>query len=272
MTTEQQNLPIGVFDSGVGGLTVLSALQALLPNENFIYLGDTARLPYGSKSKQTVVQYAHQGANILVDLKVKCLVVACNTASSVAIEDLQASFAPIPVIGVIEPGARACTQTTSQGKVLVLATESTTQWHAYKKAISSINQNIEVIEKPCPLFVALAEEGWTHGALVDEIVQEVLKDTVTQAYDCVVLGCTHYPMLKDAIAKCYPGVAIIDSATVVAKEVQSQLCQQNLQKSSGQGKIQYLATDSIERFKRMASRFMGHALSDDDNIRHQDVS
>jgi glutamate racemase len=268
---DMNTLPIGVFDSGVGGLTVLQSLKQALPTEDFIYLGDTARLPYGSKSKQTVIQYAHQAAGIL-DKKVKCLVVACNTASSVALDDLQKSFPNLPIIGVVEPGAQACVNTVQSGKVLVLATESTTRWHAYQQAIASLNTKITVTELPCPLFVALAEEGWTNGVLVEQIAHEVLKDSLNETYGCVVLGCTHFPMLKGVIAKCFNQVPVIDSASVVAAAVKTRLSHEKLlNPKKCQAKIDFIATDSIERFKAMASKFMGIDLSHDQIVLHSDT-
>ncbi|HET9843448.1 MAG TPA: glutamate racemase [Gammaproteobacteria bacterium] len=248
---------IGVFDSGVGGLTVLRELVKMCPNENFMYLGDTARLPYGTKSKETVIQYALSAAKILLEHNIKCLIVACNTASSVALPALQKAFPHIPVFGVIEPGAKACCEHRQSGKIVVLATESTTRWHAYQKAIHQLNPSLEVIEWACPLFVPLVEEGWTSGPLVKEIVKEVLAPILNMPMEMLVLGCTHYPILKDVIAEVIPNTTIIDSASTTAQELLQLLKVNKLENNSPQrGTLQFMATDGLERFSRIANRFL----------------
>ena len=257
----KKDLPIGVFDSGVGGLTVLKALMEACPNEDYIYLGDTARLPYGTKSKETVIQYALSSSKILVQEGIKCLVVACNTASSVALPTLQAAFHPIPVIGVIEPSAGALASQIEYGKVLILATESTTKWHAYQQAIHVLNPALEVLEWPCPLFVALAEEGWTEGPLVSQIVEEVLKPVLTHKLQGIILGCTHFPLLQGVIQELVKEVPIIDSAHSVAKVLSDYLADHQLQnEGTYKRQIKFLATDGIERFARVANRFLGLKL------------
>lgn len=258
--------PIGVFDSGVGGLTVLSALKDLLPNEDFIYLGDTARLPYGTKSASTVVSYAKQCVNSLWQHDIKYCVIACNTASSVAVDSLREQLPQLPIMGVVEPGAKAIANTIKEGRALVLATDSTTKWHAYKKQVATIAPKIEVVEWACPLFVSLAEEGWTKGPLVEQIIAKVLDGVKDEPFNCVTLGCTHFPMLKQAIANVMSGVPIIDSASVVAKALKSSLEDKQLLNPQSKGKIQFLATDSIDRFRLMASRFMGVDLSHDEVV------
>lgn len=254
----QSAKPIGVFDSGVGGLTVLKALKEACPNEDFVYLGDTARLPYGTKSKETVIQYALNGAQMVMEQEVKCLVVACNTASSVALPALRTKFPGTPIIGVIEPGAQVVHQRIAGGKILVLATEGTTRWHAYQQALLAVNPELEVVEWPCPLFVALAEEGWTHGPLVKDIVKEVLKSKLQETYAGVLLGCTHFPLLEDVIQDHFQGVPIINSAQAVAASMVRHLAQENLANQQDHaGQIQFFATDGLERFATMAKRFMG---------------
>ncbi len=262
---KQANKPIGVFDSGVGGLTVLSALKKQLPHENFIYLGDTARLPYGTKSKETVIQYAKHCVQLLADLDVKYCVIACNTASSVAISGLTKAFPDLPILGVVEPGADAIAA-KGPGQALVLATDSTTQWHAYQQAVAQRSAEINVVEWACPLFVSLVEEGWTQGALVESIVHEVLKGISHQSFDTVTLGCTHFPMLKAIISRVFPQAEVIDSSNVVAQVLKKELVSQQLENNLGRGDVQFLATDSIERFSKMASRFLGIQLPFDEVI------
>ncbi|MET0840864.1 MAG: glutamate racemase, partial [Methyloceanibacter sp.] len=214
--------PIGVFDSGMGGLTVLKALTARLPNERFVYLGDTARLPYGTKSAETVQAYALQATRLLLDEGVKMLVVACNTASAVALGLLQEAFAPLPVVGVIEPGARAGVAATSNRRIAVIATEGTVRGGAYARAIRRLMSDAEVTQQPCGVFVALAEEGWIDGPVVAGVVQRYLDDifvagAVEAHPDTLVLGCTHFPVLAPAIASVIgPAVTIVDSAATTA--------------------------------------------------------
>lgn len=264
-----KDLPIGVFDSGVGGLTVLRALHQALPNENFLYLGDTARLPYGTKSPQTVKEYALNASEILVATGVKALVIACNTASAVALEALQEKFYPLPVIGVIAPGAKASLQIHSQDPIVVLATESTAKWHAYQEIISMLAPERTVIEWPCQLLVALAEEGWCEGNLVQEIISKLLTPLFSHLGEtqpaCILLGCTHFPVLKDAIVATIKHIPIIDPAQSLASEVISLLTNQNLVRSNATKPItQFMATDGIDRFARVAQTFLGHPITSDD--------
>src|SRR5256885_10560564 len=199
-----RNKPIGVFDSGMGGLTVVKSLISLLPNEELIYLGDTARLPYGSKSPETVKRYAVQCARALLRYDIKMLVIACNTASATALGDLSQALAPTPVIGVIEPGADAAVQVARSGHIAVLATEGTVKGGAYVRAIHARNPKAQVTQNACPLFVALAEEGVTEGAIPELVAQRYLQPLLEdQRYrpECLVLGCTHFPVLHDVIAE-----------------------------------------------------------------------
>jgi glutamate racemase len=251
--------PIGVFDSGVGGLTVLKALAAELPREHFVYLGDTARLPYGTKSPETVARYALQAAEALSEYGVKCLVIACNTASSVGLPAIRERIHGVPIIGVIEPGAEAACAASSSGHIAVIATEGTVRGGAYQEAILRLRGRARVIAQPTQLFVALAEEGLHEGPIAESVVRHYL-DPVFGAMsppDTLVLGCTHFPMLAGAIrAAVGPDVHIVDSAATTAKSVRETLDRESLTRREGEGTTRFLATDSIERFARIGSRFL----------------
>ncbi len=259
--------PIGVFDSGVGGLTVLRALRAELPAESFIYLGDTARLPYGTKSGHTVARYALQAADELVERGIKCLVVACNTASAAALPALQQRYAEIPVIGVIEPGARAACAASRSGRIAVLATESTVRGGAYTQAIARLRPDARVTAIACAVFVALAEEGWTDGAVVEAAASRYLaplRAAGAAGPDALVLGCTHFPVLGQAIAAAVgPGLRIVDSAATTAAAVRQELATRDLLRSVGGDTpvVELLATDGIERFAAVGGRFLGAPIA-----------
>jgi glutamate racemase len=256
-------LPIGVFDSGVGGLTVLRALRGALPAESYIYLGDTARLPYGTKSEHTVARYALQAADELVERGIKCLVVACNTASAAALPALQQRYAELPVIGVIEPGARAACAASRNGRIAVLATESTVRGGAYTRAIARIRPDAQVTAIACALFVALAEEGWTDGAVASAAAERYLaplRAAGAAAPDTLVLGCTHFPVLQAVIAAAAgERVRIVDSAATTASEVSSLLGARGLQRPAAAGAptLRFLATDAVSRFAAVGGRFLG---------------
>jgi len=255
---------IGVFDSGVGGLTVLRALRERLPGESFVYLGDTARLPYGTKSRETVVRYSLQCAARLVERDIKALVVACNTASAVALEALRERFAPLPVIGVVEPGARAAVAATRSGSIAVIATEGTVQGGAYQRAISQLRFEVRIVARACPLFVALAEEGWTEGAIVESIAHRYLDDIFLPGAgrpDTLVLGCTHFPVLKDALARVVgEDVRIVDSALTTAEAVHELLLARDLETDEPDARLEMLATDGAQRFARVGGVFAGAPL------------
>jgi glutamate racemase len=223
---------IGIFDSGMGGLTVMRALMARLPNESFIYLGDTARLPYGTKSGETVTRYAVQAASVLVRRHVKLIVVACNTASSVALPALGAALAPMPVIGVVEPGAQAAVNVAPNGPIAVLATESTVRGEAYVRAIHSLSSDAEIVQQACPLFVPLAEEGLVEGPIAELIAERYLAPLFAPGRmrpRCVVLGCTHFPVLQSVIAKAVGNdVPLVDSATTTAQAVMRLLAERDI--------------------------------------------
>jgi len=261
MVEECCDLPIGVFDSGVGGLTVLNALRQALPDESLLYLGDTARVPYGTKSAESVTRYAAQAAAALINRKIKLLVIACNTASAVAVEPLQTIFPNIPVVGVIDPGAKACSLQTQTGSVGVIATEGTVTNGAYQQAISRIMPQAKVHSQPCSMFVALAEEGWHSGELVEQIVSRCLEPLLQShqqeaPIDTLVLGCTHFPVLKDAISNiCGDEIAIVDSATTTANEVAALLDKHQIAAVKKRSVVNFLVTDGPERFVRVASHF-----------------
>lgn len=254
------SLPIGIFDSGVGGLTVLRALREQLPHESFIYLGDTARLPYGTKSADSVVRYSLQAAEFLVARGIKYLVIACNTASAVAIDVLRERFAPLPVMGVIEPGAMAGCAASRSGSIAVIATEGTVNGGAYQRAIAAVRPQAVVIARACSLFVALAEEGWTDGHIAEDIAHRYLDDLFATAggADTLVLGCTHFPALADALRKVVgPGVSIVDSAHTTAQHLREELTAQQLLGTDPLPKMTLLATDGPQRFAHVGSRFLG---------------
>lgn len=262
--------PIGVFDSGVGGLTVLKALEERLPAEDYLYLGDTARLPYGAKSPQSVTRYALQCTRLLADRGIKLLVVACNTASSVALPALTAAYPGLPVVGVVRPGARAGCRLTRTRRLAVIATEGTVAGGAYQAAIREFCPEMEIIALACPLFVALAEEGWTEGEVAEAAARRYLAPLFAGPAagrpDTLVLGCTHFPLLETAIARVAgPGVAIVDSAATTAAEVAGRLAASGLAAPRpGPGAARFLATDGAARFARVGGRFLGRDLAESD--------
>jgi len=256
------NNPIGVFDSGIGGLTVLKAIIELLPNENTVYLGDTARVPYGTKSRETVIRYSLENSSFLRDKGVKLIVAACNTASAYAIGELTTAF-DIPVIGVIEPGARAAIEANSDGKIGVIGTEGTMGSHAYSKVISAIKKNAFVIEKACPLFVPLVEEGFMGEKATALIAEKYLEGLKKEDIDTLVLGCTHYPLLKEAISEVMGNsVRLVDSAESTAKEVKRLLMERGLERKTENniGEHRFFVTDSPGRFVRVGRIFFGEHL------------
>ncbi len=266
--TSDIDLPVGIFDSGVGGLTVLKAIRAELPAENLIYLGDTARLPYGTKSPRSIERYATQATEKLRERGMKMLVVACNTASAVALNALREQMRPLPVIGVIEPGARAAVSAKPGGSHLVLATEATVRLGAYRKAIAALDPAATVREQACELLVALAEEGWTTGEIACASIRRYLHEAGEQELraDSIILGCTHFPLLKSAIRSVVPDdVLIIDSATTTAAVVADALQARGLlQEAHGDGRLSLLATDGAQRFALVGGRFLGKSLTADD--------
>jgi glutamate racemase len=255
--------PIGVFDSGVGGLTVLRALTEALPAQDFIYLGDTARLPYGTKSADTVSRYSLQCAQALLERGIGALVVACNTASASALGSLRARHPQLPVIGVIEPGATAAIAASRSQHIAVIATEGTIRGGAYQREIRRHNPAARILPRACSMFVALAEEGWTSGPVAEAVARRYLDPLFAQddAPDTLVLGCTHFPILAEAIRAVLPAaVRIVDSAATTA-ETLAQRMTPPAGAARGRGCIRWLATDDAERFARVGGRFFGTALN-----------
>ena len=266
-----RNRPIGIFDSGVGGLTVYRALHERLPNERFVYLGDTARVPYGTKSLATVERYAVENSRFLAAHGIKLLVVACNTASALALPAIRSAIS-VPVIGVIEPGSRAAVEVAEGGAIGVIATEATVQSQAYAKAIASIGCASKVIQRACPLFVPLAEEGWANT----DVARIVARDYLTQFNEtnlgALVLGCTHYPILKEVISETVGSeVKLIDSGAATARDVESLLESSDLTHEDTLGLYDerqlcddldhFYVTDAADRFAKVAERFLGSAPS-----------
>ncbi len=258
-------LPIGLFDSGVGGLTVLRAMRARMPGESFLYLGDTARLPYGTKSRDTIIRYALQVTAKLVERKIKLLVVACNTATAASLPALRRAYPEIPVIGVVEPGARAACRASRGGDIAVIATESTIRGRAYDEAILRIRPDARVIGLACPLFVPMVEDGLVEGELAEGIAARYLdgifrtpRERGEKVPDCLVLGCTHFPLLAEAIAHVVgPDVTLVDSAATTAQAVKEILEKEGLCSRNERGETSFMTTDDAERFARMGGRFLG---------------
>jgi glutamate racemase len=264
--TESPSTPtIGVFDSGFGGLTVLAALIRKLPNARYAFIGDTARLPYGSKSRRTIARYAVESTQFLVHEEgAEFLVIACNTASALALDAIQEAVS-VPVLGVIEPGATAAQAASQTGDVLVIATDATVQSHAYKAACAA--QNLRAYEKACPLLVPLVEEGWINHHVTDAVVRIYLGELTSDAAaagmsaDTLVLGCTHYPLLRPLIERAAPrGITVIDSAESTAEAAAALInggASANLRAGDQPTEIHCFATDSVDKFERLGSRFLG---------------
>jgi glutamate racemase len=250
----------------MGGLTVMRALIAHLPNESFVYLGDTARLPYGSKSPDTVTRYAVQCAGALARYDIKLLVVACNTASATALPALTQALAPVPVLGVIEPGAEAAVAAAPKGRIAVIATEGTVKGGAYERAIRARDPHATVVQQPCPLFVALAEEGLIEGPIAELVTKRYLDPVLAEADpECLVLGCTHFPALKTVIAKVAgTGVKLVDSAATTAAAAARLLDARHLRRTDSSAEApRFLATDAPERFARVGEIFLGRKIPAD---------
>jgi glutamate racemase len=253
--------PIGVFDSGVGGLTVVKALLHRLPHENIVYFGDTARVPYGPKSAQVIREYAAEDTDLLLEHDVKLIVIACNTVSAVALDVVQ-KRAKVPVIGVIQPGAEAAVRTTRRKRVGVIGTVGTIASNAYGNAIRQIDPTVQVFGQACPLFVPLAEEGWIGHKATELIAREYLFPLNVQKIDTLVLGCTHFPLLADVIRKVlHPGVSIIDSAGATAAVVAQTLGELNLSnQSTMKANVQFFVSDLPHHFNAVGERFLGQTL------------
>lgn len=262
MNFMEKEKPIGVFDSGIGGLTVVKRIASTLPNENIVYFGDTARVPYGTKSNQTVIEYSIQNATFLMEKNVKAIVVACNTASSVALPALKERF-DVPVIGVIQPGAHFALRTTQNGRIGVIGTRATISNIAYSKAIHALNAEFKVFEKACPLFVPLAEEGWINHDATKLIAEEYLKEFRQLDIDTLVLGCTHYPLLFDIIQEVIgEKVTLIDSGIAAAEVVRRAIERIGLQTNSNStGNYDFYVSDVPTKFREVAELFFGKPVN-----------
>lgn len=265
---------IGVFDSGFGGLTVLKALLELIPAAEYAYFGDTARLPYGSKSVETVARYAVEATQYLESQGAQMLVIACNTATALALDRIAAA-AHVPVVGVVEPGAEAAAAATKNRKIVVIGTEATVTSHAYRKALEARGLNAR--EKSCPLLVPLVEEGWVDHAVTEQVARIYLNEAFADGFrdgDTLVLGCTHYPLLKPLLQRVTPEhVSIVDSAESTARDVAGRLREKELRASGeeerrGLPRLKFFATDSTEKFQRLGQRFLGIPI---ENVLHVDL-
>lgn len=253
-----KNRPIGIFDSGVGGLTVLKEIKRILPFEDIIYFGDTARVPYGNKSKSTIIEFSTQNILFLLRKKVKMVVVACNTSSALALQYLKSVFS-IPVLGVIEAGAQKSLSVTKNKRIGIIGTKSTIESASYKKYILKRQKLTKVYSQYCPLFVPLVEEGILRGPLVDEAMNRYLKGLKNKGIDTIILGCTHYPLLKSQIARFLKGVTIVDSAKEVARHTYQLLKERDLINTAHirkKGRVDFYVTDEPKSFMRSARFFL----------------
>jgi len=257
----QSSAPIGIFDSGVGGLTVFRAIEQRLPNESLIYLGDTARIPYGVRSPATIERYAYECASFVQSRGVKAIVIACNTASALAASYLRSRF-ELPITGVIRPGSRRAVEKTRNGRIGVIATEATIGSGAYERAILAIRSGLEITSRACPLFVPLAEEGWLNHSVTRQVAEEYLAELRSSGVDTLVLGCTHYPILRPVIEQTMGDhISYVDSGEAVAIEVAKLLEERGLIRSDQQPRVEeFYVTDSADRFRRVAELFLGRPL------------
>jgi len=258
---QSSNRPIGVFDSGIGGLTVLKEIIKMLPQENTIYLGDTARVPYGIRSPETVIRYSFENTKFLSTRNIKLLVIACNTASSVSLDAIRNTVS-IPVVGVIEPGAKAAVKATKNKRVGIIGTDATIMSNAYTNVIRDLDERIEVCGLPCPLFVPLVEEGWTEGDIATLVARKYLKDIKKKGIDTLVLGCTHYPLLKKVISKVMGrGIRLIDSAVEISHEIRTTLeALKIIRKEDDRPVRKFYVTDAPQKFLKLGERFLGKKI------------
>lgn len=253
---KKNDYPIGIFDSGLGGLTVLKELCLMLPDEHIIYFGDTARVPYGIRSPATVTRYSFECIKFLLQQKIKLLVIACNTVSSISLPEIRRNL-EIPVVGVIEPGARAAAGATKNKKIGVIGTEATIRSRAYTTAIESISKEFLVYEQACPLFVPLAEEGWTDDIIAFLVAEKYLANLREKGVDTLVLGCTHYPLMKNVIQKAMGSVVLIDSAIETSRVVKDALFEKGLMRETAfPPQKKYFVTDSPEKFRTLGEKFL----------------
>ena len=260
----QKDAPIGVFDSGVGGLTVVREIMRQIPNEKIIYFGDTARVPYGSKSKDTVTRYSQQIARFLRTFDVKTIVVACNTASAYALDTLEKEL-DIPVIGVVKPGAKVAAEVTKNGKVGVIATEATINSHMYTQYIQDINPDVTIYGKACPLFVPLVEEGLLQDPVTDEIARRYLAELIDIDIDTLILGCTHYPLIRSTLGRIVgENVTLVNPAYETALELRDLLKQHNMLNENipglGSNHYQFYVSDKADKFVRFANSIIKYGI------------
>ncbi len=259
-----KNAPIGVFDSGVGGLTVAREIMRQIPNEKIVYFGDTARVPYGSKSKETVTRYSRQIVRFLQTQEVKAIVVACNTASAYALEELEKEV-DIPIIGVVKPGAKVAAEATKNGKIGVIATEGTIGSNIYSDYIKRIKPEATVLGKACPLFVPLVEEGLWQDPVTDEIAKRYLTELIDVGIDTLILGCTHYPLIRSTVGKTMgEDVTLVNPAYETARELKELLVERNLlseeEAKLGDNKYRFYVSDGAEKFKRFANSIIKYGI------------
>lgn len=256
-----KNLSIGMFDSGIGGLTVLKEVRKLLPHEHILYLGDTARVPYGNKSPETITRYALESAIFLLTKGIKILVIACNTSSALALNILKKKL-PIPVLGVIDPGARVAVRLTKNKKIGIIGTKATIRSMAYEKAMKKINPDVEVLSRACPLFVPIAEEGLENDKIAVLTAEKYLHEFKKSSIDALVMGCTHYPVLEKVINTTMGrNVTIVNTGRETAIEIKALLEKKKITNSRGKGGSEYFVTDSPESFREVGSRFLGEDIT-----------
>lgn len=263
-TIQDRYAPIGVFDSGVGGLTVAREIMRQIPNEHIVYFGDTARVPYGSKSKETVTKYSEQIVRFLQTQHVKAIVAACNTASACALDTIEKDV-DIPIIGVVKPGAKAAVSATHNGKIGVIGTSATIDSHIYSDYIKELNSSAKVLGKACPLFVPLVEEGLWEDPVTDEIATRYLSELIDVGIDTLILGCTHYPLIRKAIARIVgDGVALVNPAYETALELRELLGEHNLlndrKPELGENRYQFFVSDAAEKFKTFANSIIKYGI------------
>jgi glutamate racemase len=255
-----QNKPIGVFDSGLGGLTVVKELMRVMPNEHIVYFGDTARVPYGTKSKDSIIQFSRENTGILLKHDVKMVVVACNSSSSYALDVLKDEFS-VPVVGVIEAGAKKAVAATRNKKIGIVATSATIASRSYEKAILTADRTVKVFTRACPMFVPLVEEGWLNKGVTVSIAEEYLKALKKEGVDTLILGCTHYPLLKLTLKKVMgKSVTLIDSAKEIAYDVKDILAGAGQCRLKRGAHARFLISDRPQEFKRIARQFMGKEI------------
>ncbi len=268
---DMKDRAIGIFDSGVGGLTVFKEIKRLLPEEDIIYLGDTARVPYGIRSKETVTRYSIENTEFLLSRGIKLLVIACNTASSLSLEEIR-SRTSVPVVGVIEPGAKAAVKSTRNKKIGIIGTEATVRSMAYPETIKSMDNTVQVFSKACPLFVPLVEEGWFTGEVARLVAETYLGELKDKGIDTLILGCTHYPLLKGVISDVMgKSITLVDSAQETAKIVKDKLEELNLKNNSVKASYTFYVTDSPERFIKVGEKFLGEKIDNIEKITLMEV-